>query len=57
MPGKARIRRQKQWYDMILLLAVRTGWSRRAIMALPDAEAAYYVETLIKMSNPEDTDV
>ncbi len=42
---------------MILLLAVRTGWSRAEIMAMPDAEAAYYIDSLIKMSNPEDTDV
>ncbi len=42
---------------MILLLAVRTGWSRAEIMAMPDAEAAYYIETFIKMSSPEDADV
>lgn len=38
---------------MILLLAVRTGWSRAEIMSLPAAEVAHYAETLIKMSDPE----
>jgi len=37
------------------MLAVRTGWSRAELLALPAEERAFYAETLIDLSKAKPT--
>ena len=39
------------------MLAMKTGWSRQEIRSLPAAEFDFYVETLIEVSKPKESDV
>jgi len=37
--------------DSILLIALKTGWSRQEILALPAVEFNHYMEVLTKPNN------